>query len=229
MAVLVLAAGCAPDPGGSCGSDADCAGGAPGLFCAEGVCQSPPRATLVEVPTTLFARPQTATIRIRVERAHGGAGAASAVLRINGSTVRGAREPDGLLRFEVPLQLAPAGVEAMVPLEISVADDLGHSIVLHCVLSVDDLAPRVFIDADSVPSQPVSRGTVVHLRAHVFDASPVTVVASGSTLSPQADGSHVLAVDTGALDPSVTSAQAGLTATDAVGHSATSSARFAIQ
>lgn len=227
--VLVLMAGCVPDPGGSCVSDADCAGGAPGLFCAEGVCQGPPRATLVEIPTTLFARAQTATIRVRVERAHGGADTASAVLRINGSTVQAAREADGRLRLDVPLELAPAGVEASVPLEISVSDDLGHALVLHGALSVDDLAPRVFIDADSVPSLPVARGTVVHLRAHVFDASPVAVVASGATLSPQADGSQVLLVDTGALDPSATSAQAGLTATDAVGHSATSTARFAIR
>jgi hypothetical protein len=228
-AALLALAACVPDPGGSCASDDDCAGGAPGLFCAEGVCQGPPRATLEEIPGTLFVRAQTAIIRVRVERAHGGVGAAAGALRINGSTVQAVREADGRLRFDVPLQLAPPGVEATIPLEISVSDDLGHAVVLHGALAVDDLAPRVFIDADTVPAQPVARGTVVQLRAHVFDGSPVTLVASGSALSPQPDGSHLLTVDTGALDSSATSAQAVLTATDAVGHSASSSARFAIR
>jgi len=227
-AALALAA-CVPDPGGSCSVDADCGGGPPGLFCAEGVCQSPPRAALEEVPRTSLGRAQTATVRVRVERAHGGAEAARGSLRIAAHSVQAAGEPGARLRFEVPLQLVPGGVEGLVPLEISVVDDLGHATVLTDALSLDDLAPRVFIDAASVPARPVVRGTIVELRAHVFDASPVTVFASaGATLARQLDGAFLMAVDTGALDPSATAAEAVLTATDAVGLRSSASARFAI-
>ena len=222
-------AGCVPDPGGSCGTDADCGGGAAGLFCAEGVCQSPPRATLEEIPRTLFGRGHTATLRVRVERAHGGAEAASGSLRINGHTVQAVREPGGRLRFEVPLQLGPHGVEASVPLEISVLDDLGHAAVLSDALALDDLAPRIFIDADTVPTGPVPRGAVVQLRVHVFDGSAVTLLASaGTALAPQLDGAFLMAVDTGALDPSARTAEVMLTATDSVGLQASASARFAV-
>jgi len=229
-AALALAlAACVPDPGGSCSRDADCEGGAAGLFCAEGVCQSPPRAVFDEVPRTLFARAQTATVRVRVDRAHGGAEVATASLRINGKTVQGAREPGGRIRFDVPLQLAPAGVEATVPMEVFVLDDLGHATVLSGALALDDLAPRVFIDASSVPSQPVPRGAVVQLRAHVFDGSAVTLTTSpGTTLALQLDGSFRMAVDTGALDPSATAAEPVLTAVDTVGLGASASARFAV-
>ena len=227
-AALALA-GCVPDPGGSCSADGDCGGGAAGLFCAEGVCQSPPRAALEEVPRTLFGRGHTATLRVRVERAHGGADAASGSLRINGHTVQAVREPGGRLRFEVPLQLGPKGVEASVPLEISVLDDLGHATVLSDALALDDLAPRVFIDADTVPSRPVQRGAVVQLRVHAFDASPLTLLASaGTALARQLDGAFVMAVDTGALDASAMAAEATLTATDSVGLQASASARFPV-
>ncbi|MFL5311474.1 MAG: hypothetical protein ACJ79H_13570 [Myxococcales bacterium] len=227
-AALALA-GCVPDPGGSCGEDGDCGGGPAGLFCAEGVCQSPPRAVLEEVPRTLFGRGHTATLRVRVDRAHGGADAASGSLRINGHAVQAVREPGGRLRFDVPLQLGPAGVEADVPLEISVFDDLGHAAVLSDALALDDLAPRIFIDAETVPSRPVIRGTVVELRAHVFDASALTLLASaGTKLARQLDGAFVMAVDTGALDPSVATAEAMLTAIDSVGLQASASARFAV-
>lgn len=228
VAAIALA-GCVPDPGGSCSSDGDCGGGAAGLFCAEGVCQSPPRAALEEVPRISFGRGHTATLRVRVERAHGGAEAASGSLRINGHVVAGTPEPGGRLRFEVPLQLGPAGVEASVPVEISVVDDLGHATVLSDSLVVDDLPPRVFIDADTVPSRPVSRGTVVQLRAHAFDASPLTLLASaGTSLARQLDGAFLMAVDTGALDPSATAAEPMLTATDSVGLQGSASARFAV-
>ena len=226
VAAIALAA-CVPDPGGSCSADGDCGGGPAGLFCAEGVCQSPPRAALEEVPRTSFGRGHTATVRVRVERAHGGVEAASGSLRINGHTVPAAREPGGRLRFEVPLQLAPAGVEASVPLDISVVDDLGHATVLSDGLVLDDLPPRVFIDADTVPLRPVPRGTVVQLRAHAFDASPLTLLGSaGTSLARQLDGAFVMAVDTGALDPSATAAEPMLTATDSVGLRASASARF---
>jgi hypothetical protein len=228
-ALLLALAACVPDPGGSCSRDADCEGGAAGLFCAEGVCQSPPRAALDEMPRTLFARGHTATVRVRVDRAHGGAEAATASLRINGQTVQGAREPGGRLRFEVPLQLAPGGVEATVPIEVSVLDDLGHATVLSGSLALDDLAPRVFIDASSVPSQPVPHGTVVQLRAHVFDGSAVTLTTSPETkVALQLDGSFRMLVDTGALGPSATAAEPVLTAVDAVGLGASASARFAV-
>jgi hypothetical protein len=229
-ALALSLAACIPDPGGSCNRDADCEGGAAGLFCAEGVCQGPPRAALEEVPRTLFARAQTAIVGVRVDRAHGGAEAATASLRINGHTVQGTREPGGRLRFDVPLQLAPAGVEAAVPIEISVLDDLGHATVLSGSLALDDLAPRVFIDASSVPSQPVQRGTVVQLRAHVFDGSAVTLSTSpGTAVVPELDGSFRMAVNTGALDPSATAADPVLTAVDAVGLGASASARFAVR
>ena len=228
-ALAVAVAACVPGPGGSCSGDADCEGGAAGLFCAEGVCQGPPRAALDELPRTLFARAQTATVRVRVERAHGGAEAATASLRINGQTVQGAREPGGRIRFDVPLQLAPAGVEARVPIEVSVLDDLGHATLLSGSLALDDLAPRVFIDASSVPSQPVPRGAVVQLRAHVFDGSAVTLTTSPeTTLAQELDGSFRMAVATGALDPSATAAETVLIAVDAVGLGASASARFAV-
>ena len=227
-AALALA-GCVPDPGGSCGADVDCGGGPAGLFCAEGVCQSPPRAAFEEVPRTVFGRGHTATLRVRVERAHGGADAASGSLRINGHTVQALPEPGGRLRFEVPLQLGPQGVEASVPVEISVLDDLGHATVLSDALALDDLAPRVFIDADTVPSDPVPRGTVVQLRVHVFDGSAVTLLASaGTALARRPDGAILIGVDTGALAPSAVAAEVMLTATDSVGLQGSASARFAV-
>ncbi|HKC60648.1 MAG TPA: hypothetical protein VKB92_11230 [Myxococcales bacterium] len=222
-------AGCVPDPGGSCSQDEDCEGGAPGLFCAEGVCQAPPRATFDELPPALFARAQTATVRVRVERAHGGVEEATASLLINGTALDPARETGGRLRFDVPLRLAPSGIEAKVPFDVSVLDDLGHATVLSGSLAVDDLAPRVFIDASSVPSQAVARGTVVHLRAHVFDASTVALQTSPATaLAPEMDGSFRMSVDTGALDPTAVVAEAVLTAVDAVGLRGSASARFAV-
>ena len=181
------------------------------------------------MPRASFGRAQTATVRVRVERAHGGAEAASGSLRIGTHAVQAVREPGGRLRFDVPLQLGPGGVEGLVPLEISVADDLGHATVLSDALSLDDLAPRVFIDAATVPARPAARGAVVPLQAHVFDASAVTLLASaGTTVAGQLDGAFLMAVDTGAFDPSATVAEAVLTATDAVGLRSSASARFAI-
>jgi hypothetical protein len=87
----------------------------------------------------------------------------------------------------------------------------------------------VFIDASSVPSQPVPRGAVVQLRAHVFDGSAVTLTTSpGTTVASALDGSFRMAVDTAALDASATAAEPVLTAVDAVGLRAAASARFAV-
>jgi hypothetical protein len=228
-AALALAA-CVPDPGGSCSLDADCEGGPPGLFCAEGVCQAPPHAVFQELPAVLFSRAQTAIVRVRVERAHGGARDATGSLRINGNSVEAVPEASALFRFEVPLRLAPAGIEGTVPFEVSVFDDIGHASVLSGSLRVDDLPPRVSIDASSVPTQPVPRGTVVQLQVHVFDGSAVTLQTSPATpLSPLLDGSFGMPVDTGALEPSATAAEVVLTAVDAVGLRATASARFPVK
>jgi len=79
IAVAAMAlAGCVPDPRGSCRHDAECGAPTTGLFCAEGVCQAPPRASFAEVPRTVFGRTQTARVRVSVDRAHGGAAAATA-------------------------------------------------------------------------------------------------------------------------------------------------------
>src|SRR5207302_9574825 len=89
------------------------------------------------------------------------------------------------------------------------------------------LAPRVFIDADGVPVNPVLRGTVVQLRAHVTDGSAVTLTPSpGMTATRQIDGSYRLSVDTSALEPGTTTAQPILTATDIAGNRASASAQF---
>src|SRR5207253_2515212 len=212
-AAIALAA-CVPDPRGSCQRDADCGNSSTGLFCAEGICQSPPRAAFAEVPRTVFGRTHTARVRVSVDRAHGGAAAATASLRINGTSVAGARDADGSIHFDVPLTLARSGVEAAVPIEVSVLDDLGHASLLTESLQFDDLAPRVFIDADGVPVNPVLRGTVVQLRAHVTDGSAVTLTPSpGMTATRQIDGSYRLSLDTSALDPRTTTAQPVLTVT----------------
>jgi len=229
-AAAIALAACVPDPGGSCSLDADCEGGAPGLFCAEGVCQAPPHAAFEELPAVLFSRAQTAIVRVRVDRAHGGAQGATGSLRINGSSVEAVPEAPARLRFEVPLRLAPAGIEGTVPFEVSVSDDLGHASALSASFRVDDLAPRVSIDASSVPTQPVPRGTIVQLQARVSDGSAVTLQTSpATTLSPLPDGSFGMPVDTGALASSATAAEVVLTAVDAVGLRATAAARFPVQ
>src|SRR5207237_7639057 len=111
--------------------------------------------------------------------------------------------------------------------EISVLDDLGHATVLSDALALDDLAPRVFIDADTVPSDPVPRGTVVQLRVHVFDGSAVTLLASaGTALARQPDGAILIGVDTGALAPSALPAEVMLTATESGGLQGSASARL---
>src|SRR5205823_5791125 len=91
----------------------------------------------------------------------------------------------------------------------------------------DDLAPRVFIDADGVPTKPVVRGTVVQMRAHVGDGSAVTLTPSpGMIATLQIDGSYRLSLDTAALDPGTTTAQPTLTATDAAGNRGSASGQF---
>jgi outer membrane protein assembly factor BamB len=207
----------------------DCGGGSGGLFCAEGVCQGAPRGYFAEVPRTIFARTDTATVRIRVDRAHGGAAAATASLRLNGHPVDGIREADGRIRFDVPLQLASPGVEAAVPFEVAIHDDLGHETTISEALSVDDLPPRLFIDADTVPSRAVLRGSTVQLRAHVVDGTGVTLSSSpGVAVTPQIDGSYLLVFDTRTLDPAATLAQVALGATDVAGNASSISTQFAV-
>ncbi|HWE23837.1 MAG TPA: PQQ-binding-like beta-propeller repeat protein [Myxococcales bacterium] len=228
-AAAIALASCVPEPRGSCQRDADCGSPAAGLFCAEGVCQAAPRAAFVQVPRGTLGRNQTAVVRVRVDRAHGGAAAATGSLRINGSSIAGSRDVDGAIRFDVPLSLAQAGIEAPVPIEVHVSDDLGHVTVLSESLQLDDLAPRVFIDADGVPTNAVVRGTVVRMRAHVTDGSSVTLTpSSGLTAALQIDGSYLLSFDTAALDPGATTAQPILTATDVAGNRGSASAQFSV-
>ena len=62
---------CIANPRGQCATDADCAGGAPGSFCAEGVCQGLPRGTVDAFGARTFARADIMRVRIHVERSHG--------------------------------------------------------------------------------------------------------------------------------------------------------------
>jgi outer membrane protein assembly factor BamB len=226
-ALAIAAAGCLPDQRGACSTDLDCGGGSSGLFCAEGVCQGAPRGYFSEVPRTIFGRADTATVRIRVDRAHGGAAVATASLRLNGQSVAGVREPDGRVRFDVPLQLASPGVEAAVRFDVAIRDDLGHETTISETLFVDDLAPRLFIDADTVPSRAVLRGNTVQLRAHVVDGTAVKIITSpGVTVTSQVDGSYLLVLDTRALDPAATLAQVALGATDVAGNTSSTSIQF---
>ena len=61
VAALALVCACLSDPRGECARDADCASGAPGSFCAEGICQGPPRGTLEAVADRPFARSESLT------------------------------------------------------------------------------------------------------------------------------------------------------------------------
>src|SRR5207248_11489815 len=107
-------------------------------------------------------------------------------------------EPDGALGAQVPLSLAPAGVEGAVPFSIELRDDLGHVMALPASVKVDDRAPRVTVDG--VPAAPVLRGTQFSLHVTVEDMSAVTM--AGTTRNN--DGSFTIGVDTHAALPSLT-------------------------
>lgn len=216
LALLCCAAtACVHDPRGRCAKDADCAGGAAGLFCAEGVCQAPPAVVLEEVPRAFSARSGTATVRARVTRAHG---IATARLSFGSAAVDGAAEADGRFRFDVPLLAAPAGVEAAVPFAVVATDDLGHATTVRDALSVDDLAPRVAVDAATLPAAPVVRGTVVSLRVTAQDATAVTLAAGAEQVTPLGGGVFVVRVDTAVAAAGASAVDVAMTATDAVGN-----------
>lgn len=227
--MLAVLAACLPSPRGQCQADADCAGGAAGLFCADGICQSLPSATLSEVPVKVLGRSQTATVRVRVERARG---APVLSLSLAGAEVAPAAEPDGVYRFDVPLTLVPARTEGTVPFSVSVTDDLAHPVVLGGALLVDDLAPRISIDPLTLPGAAVVRGTRVSLRVTLSDLTPSTLSfaiggASGAAAA-QADGSFVVPVDTSAAAPAAAAIEVALAATDAVGNVARRDVSFPI-
>jgi outer membrane protein assembly factor BamB len=216
--ISALIAGCVPSPRGRCGADADCAGGAAGSFCAEGICQGPPRVTLLEVPRDVFGRAATATVRARVERAHG---VATARLALGAGSVAGVAEAQGSFRFEVPLSLAAPGVEGAVPISVTAMDDLGHAASAQDVLSVDDRAPRLSIDPVSIPAVAVVRGTVVAVRVTAQDLSAVTVTSPAGPAARQADGSFVIQVDTSRAAAAAALAEIDINGTDAVGNRST--------
>ena len=217
LALALLLPGCLLQPRGQCALDADCAGGAAGAFCAEGVCQGPPRVTLVEVPRAALGRAATATVRARVDRARG---AVTATLTLGAGSVSGAAEAAGVFRFEVPLSLAPAGVEGAVAIAVSATDALGHGGTAQDVLSVDDRAPRLSLDAASLPAAAVVRGAVVALRVTAVDLSPVTVSTPEGAGVQQADGSFVIQADTSRAPAAAEAADIAVTGTDMAGNQA---------
>jgi len=215
LAALALACACIPDPRGQCTTDADCASGAASSFCADRICQGPPRGSIV-IPTRAFSRAETLRVEARVDRSHG---PATARVLFGGATIS-ATAAGAVLSADVPLSLAPAGVEGAVQLSVELRDDLGHATALQGAVLVDDRAPRITIDPASVPSAAVLRGTTVSLRVTVEDLSAVTV--AGATRN--ADGSFTLSVDTRAAPSNSTAFDVVVTATDAVGNSSTAHA-----
>ena len=216
LATALLCA-CISDPRGQCATDADCTGGAPGSFCAGGICQGPPRGSVDSFGTRTFARADTVRVVIRVERSHG---AATARVIFGGGAIPALAAPGGTLAADVPLSLAPAGVEGAVPFSVELRDDLGHLAALPGSVQVDDRAPRISIDPASIPTSPVLRGATVSLRVSVDDFSSVTV--AGATRS--ADGSFALPVDTRTAAPGATALDVAVVATDAVGNASTAHA-----
>ena len=213
LAAAALLCACLPDPRGQCATDADCAVGPAGLFCAEGVCQGPPRGSVEALPSRAFARSETLHVRAHVDRSHG---TATGRVVFGGTAIDAAREPDGALGAEVPLSLAPAGVEGAVPFSVELRDDLGHVTALPASVLVDDQPPRLTVDSASVPSSAVLRGTQVTLRVTAQDMTAVTV--AGATKN--ADGSFAISVNTTAAPPAATLFDIAITGTDAVGNSA---------
>lgn len=190
VALALLVVACLPRPQGRCAADPDCP---TGLFCADGVCQGPPSAALEAVPARPFSRGETLHVRARVSRAHG-----TPAVRVvfAGTAIDAQRDADGAFGADVPLALAPAGEEGQVPLSMVIRDDLGHQTALPASVLVDDKPPRVFIDASTVPTAPVVRGTSVAVRFTVEDLTAVTV--ADATLN--ADQSYTVTLDT-ALAP----------------------------
>ena len=131
--MLALVCACLSDPHGECTRDADCASGAPGSFCADGICQGPPRGTLEAVADRPFARSESLHVRAHVTRSHG---VASARVVFAATTIDAVAEPDGALGAQVPLTLAPTGVEGAVPFSIELRDDLGHVTALPASVKV---------------------------------------------------------------------------------------------
>lgn len=226
LALAALVCACIPDPRGRCSKDLDCAGGVAGAFCAEGVCQAPPRVSLVEVPRGALARAGTATVRARIE---GGAhGVASARATLGSGEAPGVAQTGGIWRFDLPLALAPAGVEGAVPFSVTALDDLGHAGAAQDSLLVDDRAPRISIDASSIPAAAVTRGTIVAVRVTVQDASAVTVASAAGAAVPQADGAYLIEADTSRAAAAAASADIAVTATDSAGNAATARASIPI-
>ena len=217
VAAALLFCACIANPRGQCATDADCAGGAPGSFCADGICQGPPRGTVDAVSARTFGRAETVHLRIHVERSHG---KATARVIFGGASIAAQALPDGALGADLPLSLAPAGVEGAVPFSVELRDDLGHLAAVPGAVLVDDRAPRVAVDPASVPVSAVLRGATVSLRVTVDDLSPVTV--AGATRS--ADGSFALPVDTRAAPPGASTMDVVVVATDSVGNAGTAQA-----
>jgi len=210
-ALLCALSACLPDPHGRCATDADCAGGAAGSYCSAGICQGPPRGTLDALPSRAFSRAEMLHVVARVDRSHG---AATARVVFGGAAVAMSAQPDGSLAVDVPLSLAPAGVEGAVPFSVELCDDLGHATALPGSVTVDDRAPRVAVDPATVPASAVVRGTQVSLRITAVDLTAVTV--AGATRN--SDGSFTLPVDTRTAPSAAVVFDVPITATDAVGN-----------
>ncbi|TMA25069.1 MAG: PQQ-like beta-propeller repeat protein [Deltaproteobacteria bacterium] len=218
-APLLALCACLPDPLGRCQTNTDCERGPAGSFCAENVCQGPPRGSIEALPARFFARSETVHVRTIVDRSHG----EPAVHVLLGSgAVAAAREPDGAFGADLPLRFAPAGSEGPVPFAVEVKDDLGHLTLLPGSIQIDDAPPRVSVDLASIPSPAAVRGSSVPLRVVVQDLTPVTLVwtaggAQGAAMQ-QPDGSFIAAIDTSKAPAGAPSLDVAFTATDAVGN-----------
>ena len=218
--LALLCAACPADPRGLCSIDADCASGAAGSFCADGICQGPPRGN-VEPLSRAYARGETLHVRAHVDRAHG---TATARVVFGGVAVEAAPDPDGALGADVPLSLAPASVEGPVPFSVELRDDLGHVTALPASVVVDDLAPRLSVDPSTVPASPILRGTKLTVRVTAQDLGAVTI--EGATKN--ADRSFAVPIDTRSAPPAATTWDVAIKATDAVGNSSTTHAAVSI-
>ena len=216
---LLLLCACLPHAGGECSSDAECTGGPAGSFCAENVCQGPPEGALEALPARVFGRGETLHVRLHVHRAHG---FATARVVLAGSAVGAVPETDGALGAQVPLSLAPAGVEGAVPLSVELHDNLGHTTTFPASVMVDDLPPRLAFDARTVPVSAVLRGTKLTLRITAQDLTAITI--DGTTGS--ADGSFSLPVDTSTAPPGASVMTVPASATDLAGNHSTITAQI---
>ena len=233
LLATALSAACLPDPRGRCARDADCAAGAAGSFCAEGVCQGAPTAT-VEVPAAALARSATAQVRVRVTRAHGGPAAATARFEAGALAGTSTREADGALRLDVPCGFAPAGADGSAAFAVFVADDQGHETRIAAAIHVDDRGPAIAVDPASLPASPALRGSRVPLRVVLTDpAGAGSVRFSVGTATPhdaalQTDGSFRAEVDTREAPAAADHADVALLAKDALGNESRASTSFAL-